>query len=150
MKTKNSANKNILKNRNLWAAILLILFVCFYKPPIVEAIGKLFVSTFHSAINFQSFQSNLKTPHAGEHILPSAVQEMLGFLRTHQLDSYQLSEQIMDKKNVLIYQRIVESAWPRRTNPQSNYKLILVDELNDYSNCEVKEQGKEAALVFCR
>jgi hypothetical protein len=150
MKTRNSDNKDILKNRNLWAAILMILFVCFYKPPIVEAIGKLFRSTFYAAINFQSFQTNLKMPHAGENILPSAVQEMLALLQTHQLDSYQLSEQISNKKNILIYQRIVESAWPRRTDPKSNYKLILVNELDDYSDCEVKERGKEAALVFCR
>jgi hypothetical protein len=116
----------------------------------VEAIGKLLGSTFSAAINFQSFQTNLKTPHAGENILPSAVQEMLAFLRIHQLDSYQISEQIRNEKNVLIYQRIVESAWPRRTDLKSNYKLILVNELDDYSDCEVKERGKEAALVFCR
>jgi hypothetical protein len=147
---KNWASRDILKNINLWAAVLLVLFVCFYKPPIVEAIGKLLGSTFFAVIHFQSFQSNLNTPHAGEHILPPAVQEMLAFLGTHQMDSYQLSEQIRNEKNVLIYQRIVESAWPRRTDPESNYKLILVNELDDYSNCEVKERGKEAALVFCR
>jgi hypothetical protein len=86
MKLKNPANKKMWENRNLWAGILLAVFVGFYKPPIVEAIGKLFESTFSAAINFQSFHSNLKTPHAGEYVLPPAVQEMLGFLRKHRLD----------------------------------------------------------------
>jgi hypothetical protein len=150
MKLKNLTDKEMWKNRNLWAAILLVVFVGFYKPPIVEAIGKLFGSTFFAAINFQSFQSNLKTPHAGEYVLPSAVKEMLAFLRTHQLASYQLSEQITKKENLLIYQSIVESAWPSRIDPKSNYKFIFITELNDISNCEEKERGKEVALVFCR
>jgi len=150
MKLKNLTDKKMWKNRNLWAAILLILFVCFYKPPIVEAIGKVFGSTFFAAINFQSFQSNLKTPRAGEYVLPSAVKEMLVFLRAHQLESYEISEQMKNKKNITIHQRIVESAWPIRIDPKSKYKLIFINESDDYSNCTVKERGKEAALVFCR
>ncbi|MFA5323781.1 MAG: hypothetical protein WC373_14010 [Smithella sp.] len=150
MKLKNLTNKNIWTNRTLWVVIIIVVFVCLYKPPIVETIGKLFRHTFSAAINFQSFQSNLKTPHAGEQVLPSAVQEMLSFLRANHLESYQISEEIKTHKYILIRQRIAESAWPARINPKSNDRFILITELDDYPDCEIKGLGKEAALVFCR
>jgi hypothetical protein len=143
-------DKKIWKNRKLWAVIFISVFLLFYQPRPLKSIRDVFISPFHAVKDIKSFYSNLKTPHAGEYVLPSAVKEMLAFLRAHQLDSYQLSEQIVASKKQLILQRIVESAWPIRVNQKSNYKLILINELDDNSNCQVIERGKEAALVFCR
>lgn len=147
---KNISGKKVLADIRLRAFALLVVFVCFYKPPIVEAIGKVFGSTFNAAVNFQSFQSNLATPRAGEQVLPPAVQEMLGFLNAQRLDSYELSANMNTRENMLLRQRIIESAWPIKINYNSKYKLILIDELNTYSKCDLKDRGREASLVFCR
>lgn len=149
MKSRDLTKNNILKNIKLQAAILLVVFVILYKPPIVEAIGNLFRSTFYAVTDIQSFRVKLKTPHAGEYVLPAAVQEMLALLRTHHLDSYQISAQMEKAENGEIYQRIVESAWPRRISPKSNNKFIFISELNDASICVEKHRGKEVALVLC-
>jgi hypothetical protein len=149
MKLKSMINKNIWRSRSLWVAVFLFVFVILYKPSIVEAIGNLFRDTFNAIKEIQSFQVNLKTPHSGEHVLPPAVQEMLALLKAHQLDSYQVSEQIIRPENCQIYQRIVESAWPRRIDPKGNHKFVLISELDNFPNCVIKERKKEVALVFC-
>lgn len=106
-------------------------------------------STFRAITDIKTFQSNLNTPQAGEHVLPMPVKEMLVFLRTHQVDTYDLSEQIKRREHMEVYQRIVESAWPKRPNVDSRYKLMFVRELENYSRCKIIERGKEAALVIC-
>jgi hypothetical protein len=141
--------KNIWKNKKVWAVIFIAVFLLFYKPRTMESVRNVFVFSFRAVTDIQSFNSNLKTPRAGEYVLPSAVREMLAFLRDRQPDSYMLSEQIMAGKNILIRQRIVESAWPIRVAKKSNYKLILINELDKTSGCRVMESGREAALVFC-
>jgi hypothetical protein len=145
-----TTGKNIWKNRKVWAIIFIAVFLLFYKPRTLESVRDVCVSSFRAVTDIRSFNSNLKTPRAGEHVLPSAVREMLAYLRVRQPDSYMLSEQIMTGKNMLIRQRIVESAWPVRVTKKSNYKLILINELDDNSGCRVMERGREAALVFCR
>ena len=145
-----TTGKNIWKNRKAWAIIFIAVFLLFYKPRALESVRDVFQYSFRAVTDIQSFNSNLKTPRAGEHVLPSAVREMLAYLRAHQPDSYMLSEQIMAGKNILIRQRIIEAAWPVRVTQKSNYKLILIDELDKNSGCRVIERGREAALVFCR
>jgi hypothetical protein len=147
MKLRDLANINIWKNSKLWAVILLIIFLILFRPPILDTIAQRFRCAFYVATDIQSFQLNLNTPHAGEHVLPSAVQEMLALLRNHQVVSYKISEKIMN--DTLLHQRIVESAWPRRMSPESNYKLIFIPELDNSHNCREVERRKEVVLVFC-
>jgi len=149
MKMRDKSSRNIKKNKKIWAVILLVVFVILYKPPIVEAIGNLFRSAFYALTDIQPFQLNLKTPHAGEHVLPSAVQEMLTLLRAHHLNDYQISERIRIAENGLIHQRIIESAWPIRMNPKSDSKFIFISETDTTTNCMEIERKKEIALVFC-
>jgi len=73
---------------------------------------------------------------------------MLALLRSHQIISYNISGKIMN--DPALHQRIVESAWPRRMSPESNYKFIFISELDNSSNCREIERRKEVALVFCR
>jgi hypothetical protein len=147
MKLKELSNRAIWKNRKLQALFLLIIFALLFKPPINEAIGRLLGSSFHDLTDFKSFDMNLTTPHIGEHMLPSSVQEMLALLRSHQVDSYQISGKIM--KNTLLHQRIVESAWPRKMSAKSNYKIIFISEFDNSSGCREIDRKKEVALVFC-
>jgi len=140
-------DNKIWKNRKLWAAIFLIVFLTLFKPPIMDTIGQRFRCVYYVITDLQSFQRNLTTPHAGEQVLPSAAQEMLALLRSHQVVSYNLSGKIVN--HILLHQRIVEAAWPRRMSPESHHKLILISELDHTSDCKEVERGKEVALVFC-
>ena len=79
--------------------------------------------------------------------MPPAVQEMLALLKTNKIVSYQISEKI--KRDALLHQRIVESAWPRKMSNESNYKLTFICELDKLHNCREIERGKEVVLVFC-
>jgi len=141
-------NKTVWKSKSLRAIPFLAVFLILIKLPIMDTIGHQFRCVGSVATNFHSFQSNLRTPHAGEHTLPSAVQEMLALLRGRQVDSYTISGKIM--KDLLLHERIVESAWPRKMSPESNYKLMFISELVRYSHCREVERRKEVALVFCR
>ena len=147
MKMRELTHKYILENRKLWAVIPLVVFLILFRPHIMDTIGQRFRCVFYVATDIQSFQLNLTTPHIGEYVLPSTVQEMLALLRSHQVVSYQISEKIMN--DPLFHQRIVESAWPRRVSPESNYRLILIPELDNSSNCREVERRKEVVLVFC-
>jgi len=117
MKLRKPIDNKIWKNRKLWAAIFLIVFLTLFKPPIMDTIGQRFRCVYYVITDLQSFQRNLTTPHAGEQVLPSAAQEMLALLRSHQVVSYNLSGKIVN--HILLHQRIVEAAWPRRMSPES-------------------------------
>lgn len=134
--------------RKLWLILFIVVFIILYNPPIIKTTGTIFLCTFGAVKDFQSLHANLKTPHAGEHILPPATREILAFLRKHQLASYNVSEKI--KNDELIYQRTIESAWPVRMSPESNYKFIFVSERDHVPSCTEVERQKEVALVFCR
>ena len=146
---KNESNRTAEKGKRIWAVILLAVFVALYKPPIVEAIGNLFRSTYYALTDIRSFQLNLKTPHAGEHILPTAVQEMLTLLRTRHIEDYRISEKIAIAENGLVHQRIVESAWPTKLDLRSHNKLLFISEWDASPQGMEIERKKEIILVFC-
>jgi len=145
MTLKNPANKILGR---ILTALSIAVFVFFYVPSLGKTLETIMIYNLGAVKDFRSFQSNLKTPHAGEHVLPPANQEILALLRNHQLDSYNISEKIMNDE--LIYQRLIESAWPRKMSPDSKYKFMFVSELDDSSTCREVGRRKEAALVFCR
>jgi hypothetical protein len=149
MRMRNESNRTAERGKRICAAILLAAFVALYKPPIVEAIGNLFRSTYYALANIRSFQLNLKTPHAGEHILPTAVQEMLILLRTHHIEDYRISEQIAIAENGLVHQRIVESGWPAKLDLRSHNKLLFISEWDASPRCMEIGREKEIILVFC-
>lgn len=138
----------IWKSGKIWTAIFLIVFLILFKPPIMNTIGQRFRCVYYVVTDIHSFRRNLTTPHAGEQVLPAAVQEMLTMLRKHQIVSYTLSKKIINQ--ALLHQRIVESAWPRRMSSESKNKLIFISELVNSTDCTEVERGKEVALVFCR
>ena len=150
MKWNDMVQKDFLKNKKHRIVVLIAIFVFLYKPPIVETVGNLFRSSYHVVRDFSSFQTNLQTPHSGEQVLPPAVQEMLTFIRAYHLKNYQISEEISTAENGLIYQRIIESAWPIKMDPKSKNRFIFVSERDSTFDCVEKERKKEIALVCCR
>lgn len=147
MKLSGLNYKAIWRNIHVKVALLLIVFFIFFSSAIINTIGQRFRTVYYIAKDMRSFYLHLAIPHAGEQVLPSAVQEMLALLRAHQLNSYRLSEKIT--KDPLINQRIVESAWPRRMSAESKFKFVFLTELDHSSPCREIDRRKEIALVFC-
>jgi hypothetical protein len=150
MKLAGLERRSILKNKNLWEALFLVIFIVLYKPPIFKEIEKLFESVFYVVMDIRSFRSNLATPQAGEHILPPSVQEMLRLLRNQNVAFYRVSERIKSAEGGLLYQRIVESAWPRKISPECHHEFVFISELERFPKCKEVGRGKEVALVLCR
>jgi len=73
---------------------------------------------------------------------------MLYLLKKHQLESYQVSEQIRTAGRGFIYQRLVESAWPRKISENSKIKIIFISEMGGLLNHTILERGQEVALVL--
>lgn len=149
MKRKEKTHSGRWNCRKLGMAIFLAVFVILYRPPIGKSIENLLRSTFHAVRDFLSFQANLATPNSGEQALPAPVREMLALLRSHRLTAYRVSERIMTAEETLIYQRIVESAWPRRIDSTSGHEFRFVSE-PPTPGCEEIERKKEISLVLCR
>lgn len=148
-RTEGGVDKGVLSHRKIWVAVLIAVFVILHRPPIGKSIENVFRSALHAARDFKTFQSNLETPNAGQHVLPASVREMMALLRSHRLDNYRVSERIATAQEALIYQRIVESAWPRRMDSASGHEFRFVSEPAT-SGCTEIERRKEVALVFCR
>ena len=89
----------------------------------------------------------LFSPHSGEEILPSEVQSMLYLLRGYEISDYRLAPSF--KQDPLIYQRIVEAAWPSRYEKTSQYILGHKDGVLDNLNCYLLAQEGEIHLVHC-
>jgi hypothetical protein len=107
----------------------------------------LFQTTLRTVKNLNQFNQNLDTPQAGEDILPLSVQEMLTLLRTHDLNSYQLSSGIA--ADVWAYMQIIATAWPRKFESSAKDRFFLISEPIP-SNCTLKAKKKEVSLVHCR
>ncbi len=149
MKRREKTHSGRWNFRKLGMAVFLAVFLILYRPPIGKSIENLMRSTFHAVRDFRSFQANLATPNSGEQVLPAPVREMLALLRAHHLTAYRVSERIMTAEETLIYQRIVESAWPRRIDSRSGHEFRFVSE-PPTPGCAEIERKKEISLVLCR
>jgi hypothetical protein len=148
-KLKISALLKSRNNEKLFEIGILIIFVIFYRPPILKTVGHLFYATVEVLQNMKEFNRNLNASHAGETILPTSVQEMLSLLRKHDVGSFQITEHIRTSDHGFIYQRLVESAWPRKISETSKIKITFISDIHSLVNCEPLECGREVALVLC-
>jgi len=92
--------------------------------------------------------SDLFTPDSGQGVLPPKVLTMISILKENGIESYKLSEEFSN--DVVIYQRIVEGAWPIRLEETSPFVLIASDEIVDYQDCMIIEEKEDVVLVNCR
>jgi hypothetical protein len=91
--------------------------------------------------------SNLFTPNSGQGVLPPQVLTMISVLKENNVESYKISEKFSN--DVVIYQRIIEGAWPIRLENNSPFILISTDEINDYQECITIDKKEEVVLVNC-
>jgi hypothetical protein len=91
--------------------------------------------------------TTLFTPEAGLDVLPPKVLSMISMLKQHNIDTYKLSDKF--SQDVVIYQRLVEGAWPIRPESDSKYTLLAPEELSAYQNCSIVEKIEDSILVNC-
>ena len=91
--------------------------------------------------------NNLLTPGSGLEVLPEEALQVLSLIEANEVESYQISPLLNDDYHIM--QRIVESAWPVRMKENSPHVFIRVEELPDFSSCQLVDQKELIALVFC-
>jgi len=126
--------------------ISVLVFVTFYIP-VLDTWEKLRLSNLDSIQNPRRTLTSIFEPNSGQEVLPPQVQLMLSLLETNHITSYQLSDRL--NADMLINQRITESAWPIKKEPQAYYLLRYSTEIIKPS-CIVVDQRKEIALDYCR
>jgi hypothetical protein len=87
------------------------------------------------------------TPNSGKEVLNHDVIEMLDMIDSNKLIDYTVSPTI--SLNEYTKQRIVESAWPIRNNPESKFIFVFENELAKYQSCYVMDQRELIFLVNC-
>ena len=95
---------------------------------------------------FETFQAQLNTPEAGEYVLSGTVREMLGMLRGHGVDRYQLSDSIA--ADAWSVQGIVTSAWPRKLEKDAKARFVLNRD-PPIPGCTLIDTQREVSLVYC-
>jgi hypothetical protein len=88
----------------------------------------------------------VRTPRAGEHVLPPAVQAGISLLRANQVTAYRFS--MAFEQNEEIRQRLLEGAYPLRYEKDAHYLLLLEQETPD-RNCSQISRGGGVVLVHC-
>ncbi len=124
---------------------VLILFL--FITPVFQTLVFLWDFNTNVVLRAQSPLSELFAAGAGREVLPERVQEMLKLMGSHRIGAYRLSEQLSG--DALTYQRIVESAWPRRLKPTAPYLFLLRSELEVNQTCVRIAQEREIALEYC-
>lgn len=90
--------------------------------------------------------TDLRTPGAGEYVLPPEVQVMIGLLRFHRVDAFRFSPAIADKP--VFAQRLTEGAYPRRVVPDAPYLVYFVGEQTP-GTCRTIGAQEGVALAYC-
>ena len=127
----------------LLAAVLILVVGLFSFPTIANI----------ALLNSRSFSvlehslSNIFSPNSGQDVLPFQVQQMLDLMETHQLNSYQLSDQIY--LDPLVLQRITEGAWPIKIDAKSPNLLGTLSDIEADPACILVAQRESIALGYC-
>ncbi len=125
----------------------IILFFIF-NTLTLEALLLLKKSDLPSIQHPKAELSNLFTPHSGQGVLPSKVLDMISILNKNDVETYKLSEKF--SSDIVIYQRIVEGAWPIKPDNNSAFTLIAIDEMDKYKDCITIDEIEDVVLVNCR
>jgi cation transport regulator ChaB len=137
----------IAKRAKIFIIIIFLIVICIISSDSMKTINDLVQFNLETIHNPISFVNNIGLPNSGRDILPKKVQQMVFLLENNHVSSYQISEDL--RSNGLIYQRIIEVAWPIRKDEEANYVLINFYELGFYSDCDIVAEKGKIALVYC-
>lgn len=97
--------------------------------------------------NLRLYLDRMNTPFSGEEVLPQTVLEVVGFIRTKNISSFQISEKMASDS--WVYQQIIASAWPAQlVSGASPFYFMLRSEKVPHG-CAVREEKREVILVAC-
>ena len=133
-----------LRNFTLIAGCVLLLLT--FKTPLLETIIDIKTINLTTFSAFRPAVNKLFTPNSGREVLPGVVQQMLQLAETSSLPDYRLSSALSN--DPLIQQRMVESAWPVKIEPTSNYLFLLATETTDNTCSEIGRKGN-IILAYC-
>ncbi len=139
---------SVLVRKSFWTLLSVILiFSIINLTPFLDAF-KEFTSVNIATLSHPKKPLRLiLTPNSGKEVLNHDVLKMLDMIDSNQLLDFTVSP----TKNLNEYnkQRIVESAWPIRNNPESKFIFVFENELAKYQSCYVMDQRELIFLVNC-
>lgn len=105
-------------------------------------------TTVATVKTFDTFQADLRTPRAGEHVLSAPVRQILVILRGTGRDvrRYQVSPELA--ADPWISQEVVTAAWPARLEPGAPARFVFNHEPRD-PRCRVVDRQQDISLVLC-
>ena len=140
---------SLIIRKNYWLFLASILFfsMLIYSP-ILDGFTKLAQSNLITLSHPKKPLRLILTPGSGKEVLTHQVIKMLDLIEIHEIPNYQISSQL--DQDLLITQRIIESAWPIRREKDSPYYLIFEEEILDYQDCSIIDSKDPIYLVNCQ
>ncbi len=133
------------------AHLLLAIFigmVLLFQSPNLDTLFQLKNNYLKVANNPALAVNEIVRPGSGLQVLPEQVLQMLKLIKKYDLQDYKVSTAI--RRNSLVYQRIIESAWPVRLALNSHYQFRLNTEAPAGEQCKVLGRQKDVSLDYCR
>lgn len=137
----------ILRKPSKLILVLTILISIIFFNPSPNAYIHMITSTLNTVQHPKKPFRLIAEPNSGKEVLPHQVLKMLDMIEDKEIDDFQLSSKF--EGDILIKQRIVESAWPIKLENESNYLFTYEEELEDYSGCSIIDQRESIYLVNC-
>ena len=137
----------IRKNYLLFLAGILFFSMLLYSP-VLSGVTKLAQSNLITLSHPKKPMRLILTPGSGKEVLTHQVLKMLDLIENHDLPNYQISTKLGE--DLLIRQRITESAWPILREKNSPYYFIYEEEFLDYQDCSIIDSKEPIYLVNCQ
>jgi predicted membrane protein len=137
----------IRKNYLLFLAGILFFSMLLYSP-VLSGVTKLAQSNLITLSHPKKPMRLILTPGSGKEVLTNQVLKMLDLIDIHEIPNYQISTKLGE--DLLIRQRITESAWPIRRENGSPYYLIDEEEFLNYKDCSIIDSKDPIYLVNCQ
>lgn len=134
----------ILRKKLIVGLIIVLPIVLF--PTLQRTLFSTFLQSFIDLIRGKHYLTSVLTPRAGTWIYPNEVKLMLDLLNEYQAKSYRCSNLI--KKNLEIYQRLVEGAYPIQYSESSDIMFLFAKEQIP-PNCRNLKVSKEVQIASC-
>jgi len=139
---------SVLVRKSFWTLLSVILiFSIIYLTPFLDAFIEFTTVNIATLSHPKKPLRLILTPNSGKEVLNHDVLEMLGMIDSNQLLDFTVSPTI--SLDEYTKQRIVESAWPIRNNPEAKFIFVFENELAKYQSCNVLDQRELIYLVNC-
>lgn len=137
----------IMRKPSKLILVLTILISIIFFNPSPNAYIHMITSTLNTVQHPKKPFRLITEPNSGKEVLPHQVLKMLDMIEDKEIDDFKLSSKF--EGDILIKQRIVESAWPIKLDDESHYFFTYEEELEYFSGCSIIDQRESIYLVNC-